>query len=248
MKAERMMTVRRFLIALPLAAVGLLAQRGGPPVPVLEEAGFQPIFDGTSMKGWDCDPNFWKVAGGEIVGETTATHQPPQNIFCIWRGDQPADFELKLQYKLTGADTGNSGIQYRSVELPDVATWVLKGYQFDIDARQTYTGQLYEERNRGFLALRGQISYIPNGKKVGSIGSTGDGDQLKSYIKAGDWNDVHIIARGNVLTHMLNGHVMSVTIDDDLPNRRLSGAIGIQLHKTPNDMKIETRNIRLKTF
>ena len=32
----------------------------------------------------------------------------------------PGDFELKLQYKLSGADTGNSGIQYRSVELPEV--------------------------------------------------------------------------------------------------------------------------------
>ena len=210
--------------------------------------GIRGIFDGKSMKGWDCDPDFWKAGDGEIVGETTAAHQPPQNIFCIWRGDQPADFELKLQYKLTGASSGNSGIQYRSVELPDVAKWVLKGYQFDIDAQQTYTGQLYEERNRGFLALRGQISYIPQGKKAGSIGSTGDSSQLKSYIKIEDWNEVHIIARGNVLTHLLNGHVMSVTIDDDVANRRLSGAIGIQLHKTPNAMKIETRNIRLKTF
>ncbi|MES1257423.1 MAG: DUF1080 domain-containing protein [Acidobacteriota bacterium] len=239
--------MRRLFIILPVAAAGLFAQPA-PPVPVLPESGFQPIFDGASMKGWDCDPDFWKVSDGEIIGETTAAHQPPQNIFCIWRGDQPADFELKLQYRLTGATSGNSGIQYRSMELPDVAKWVLKGYQFDIDAQQTYTGQLYEERNRGFLALRGQISYVPPGKKVGSIGSTGDSDQLKSYIKLNDWNDVHIIARGNVLTHLLNGHVMSVTIDDDLANRRLSGAIGIQLHKTPNAMKIEARNIRLKTF
>jgi hypothetical protein len=233
--------------ALSALAVALIAQRPSP-VPVLEESGFTPLFDGKSFKGWDCDPDFWKVADGIIVGETTKAHQPPQNIFCIYKGDQPADFELKLQYKLTGATSGNSGIQYRSVELPDVAKWVLKGYQFDIDGQQTYTGQLYEERNRGFLALRGQISYIPAGKKVGSIGTTGDSDLLKSFIKVGDWNDVHIIARGNVLTHMLNGHVMSVTIDDDLANRRLSGAIGIQLHKTPNDMKIEARNIRLKTF
>jgi hypothetical protein len=243
-----MKTPRILMIpALSALAVALIAQRP-PPVLVLEESGFTTLFDGKSFKGWDCDPDFWKVADGIIVGETTKAHQPPQNIFCIYKGDQPADFELKLQYKLTGATSGNSGIQYRSVELPDVAKWVLKGYQFDIDAQQTYTGQLYEERNRGFLALRGQISYIPAGKKVGAIGTTGDGDLLKSFIKVGDWNDVHIIARGNVLIHMLNGHVMSVTIDDDLANRRLSGAIGIQLHKTPNDMKIEARNIRLKTF
>lgn len=125
---------------------------------------------------------------------------------------------------------------------------MLKGYQFDIDAQQTYTGQMYEERGRGFLALRGQIVNVPEGKKPGSIGTTGDSDQLKSFIKMGDWNDVHIIARGNVMVHMINGHVMSVVVDDDLSNRRMAGEIGIRLHKTPNAMKMETRQIRLKTF
>ena len=41
----------------------------------------------------------------------------------------------------------------------------------DIDANQTYTGQIYEERGRGFLALRGMFSYIPDGKKAGSVSS-----------------------------------------------------------------------------
>ena len=222
--------------------------RGGPPVSALEETGFKTIFDGKTLDGWDCNPAFVKVVDGAIVGETTKDHQPPQNEFCIYRGSQPGDFELKLQYKLTGASSGNSGIQYRSVEMPEVAKWVLKGYQFDIDSNQVYTGQLYEERGRGFLALRGMVSYIPNGAKVGSIASTGDSDQLKGLVKLNDWNDVHIIARQNTLIHILNGHVMSVTVDDDAANRKMSGLIGLQIHKTPNDMKIEARNIRLKTF
>src|SRR5512146_2851201 len=75
---------------------------GGALVPALEEAGFKPIFDGSSLKGWDCDPSFWRVEGEAIVGETSSVHQPPQNIFCIWRGGQPADFELKMDYRLTG--------------------------------------------------------------------------------------------------------------------------------------------------
>jgi len=232
-------------VAIVFACPGLFAQT--PPVGPLQETGFTKIFDGT-MKNWDCDPGFWKVSDSVMTGETTAAHQPPQNIFCIWRGGQPGDFELKLEYRMTGANTGNSGIQYRSVELPDVAKWVLKGYQADIDSRQTYTGQLYEERGRGFLALRGQIAYIPNGAKVGSIGTTGDGDQLKGFIKNEDWNEIHIIARGNVLIHLINGHVTSVVVDDDVANRKMSGLIGIQLHKTPNPMKMEARNIRLKTF
>jgi len=219
---------------------------GGPTFGPVEETGFKPIFDGASLKGWDCDPNFWHVEGGAIVGETKADHQPPQNIFCIWRGGKPADFELKLDYRLTGADTGNSGIQYRSVELPDVAKWVLKGYQADIDARQTYTGQIYEERARGFLAHRGEFTYITDGQKPGIVASVGDNAELKSFIKVEDWNQIHIIARGNVLIQLINGHVMSQMIDDDKAGRKMDGLIGIQLHRTTGPMKIESRNIRIR--
>lgn len=219
----------------------------GPMVPPLEETGFKSIFDGKSLAGWDCDTDFWRAEGGVMTGETTADHQPKQNIFCIWKGGSPADFELKMDYKLTG-ETGNSGVQYRSVELPDVAKWVLKGYQADIDGKQQFTGQVYEERGRGFLALRGQIAYVPDGKKVGAIGSTGDGDQLKALIKVDDWNEIHIIARGNTIIQLINGHVMSVIIDDDKANRKMDGEIGIQLHKTTAAMKIESRKIRIKTF
>ncbi len=88
--------------------------------------------------------------------------QPQQNTFLIWRGGSPADFELRLQYRLTGF---NSGIQYRSIELPDIK-WAMKGYQFDMDGEQQYTGQIYEERARGFLAMRGQFTYIGSDGKA----------------------------------------------------------------------------------
>jgi hypothetical protein len=219
---------------------------GGPQILPVDEAGFRPIFDGKTMKDWDCDPDFWRVEEGIMIGETRADHQPPQNIFCIWRGGKPADFELKLQYKITGADSGNSGVQYRSVEMPEVAKWVLKGYQADIDAQQRYTGQVYEERGRAFLAMRGQFTYIGDGKKPALVSSLGDNNELKNVIKVEDWNDIHIIARGNVIIQMINGRVMSQLIDDDKAGRKLEGLLGIQLHKTPNAMKIESRNIRLK--
>jgi len=230
------------LFACALLTVALFGQ-----VKPLAETGFRPVFDGKSLTGWDCDPAFWRAENGVMIGETTAAHQPAQNIFCIWKGGTPGDFELKLEYKLTGA-TGNSGIQYRSVELPDVARWVMKGYQADIDGQQRYTGQIYEERNRGFLALRGQIVYAGEGKVLGSIGGTGEDSALKAAIHANDWNDLHIIARGNTLIQLINGHVMSIVVDDDKANRRMDGEIGVQLHKTTAAMKIESRNIRLKTF
>jgi hypothetical protein len=216
---------------------------GGPNFPAVEETGYKTIFDGKSLTGWDCDPDFWRVENGVMVGETKAGHQPQQNIFCIWRGGTGGDFELKLDYKITG---GNSGVQYRSVELPEVNRWVLKGYQADIDAAQQYTGQIYEERGRGFLALRGQINYVGESKRPGVIGSVGDNGELKALIKNDDWNSIQIIARGNTITQLINGHVMSMLIDDDKVSRKMDGLIGIQLHLTNTGMKIESRNIRIK--
>ena len=52
--------------------------------------------------------------------------------------------------------------------MPDAGKWVLKGYQADIDFDNRWTGQLYEEKGRGFLALRGQSTYIGDGVKRAS--------------------------------------------------------------------------------
>ena len=123
----------------------------------------------------------------------------------------------------------------------------MKGYQADMDGEQQYTGQIYEERGRGFLALRGQYTYIGAGKKPGMVGSLGDGNELKKLIHGSDWNTLDIMARGNTLAQTLNGRVMSMLIDDDGTNRKLSGLIGIQVHKGP-PMKVEVKNIRLKTL
>jgi hypothetical protein len=210
-------------------------------VAALEESGFQSIFDGKSLAGWDGDPGFWRAENGAIVGQTAADKQPKQNTFLIWRGGSPADFELKLQFKLTGF---NSGIQFRSIELPNIK-WAMKGYQADMDGEQKYTGQIYEERGRGFVAMRGQITYIADGKKPGVLGSLGDANELKSVIKSEDWNDLDVLARGNTIVQLINGRVTSMLIDDDTANRRMDGLIGIQIHVGP-PMKIEARNIRIK--
>jgi hypothetical protein len=202
---------------------------------------FSSIFDGKTLQGWDGDPAYWRVENGALVGETKPGAIPKQNTFLIWRGGSPADFELKAEYRLTG---GNSGIQYRSVELPEIR-WAMQGYQADIDAAQQYTGQIYEERGRGFLALRGQSVSVDTGAKPALLGTLGDDAELKAAIHSQGWNEYHILARGNTVIQILNGRVMSVLVDNDTANRKLDGLIGIQLH-AGEPMKIEVRNIRLR--
>lgn len=211
--------------------------------PAFAGQGFVSIFDGKTLAGWDGDPAYWRVEGGAMVGETKPGAIPKQNTFLIWRGGAPGDFELTAEYRLTG---GNSGIQYRSAEVPGIR-WAMKGYQADIDAEQKYTGQIYEERGRGFLALRGQSASIETGAKPALAGTLGSDDELKAAIHAGGWNEYRIVARGNVLIQILNRRVMSMLVDDDTANRKMEGLIGIQLH-AGEPMKIEVRNIRLRTY
>ena len=77
------------------------------------------------------------------------------------------------------------------------------------------------------------------------IGTLGSSDELKALIKDKDWNQFHVIARGNTIIHILNGHVTGVFVDDDTKNRTLKGLIGFQIHVGP-PMKVEFRNIWLK--
>ncbi|HEX5024093.1 MAG TPA: DUF1080 domain-containing protein [Agriterribacter sp.] len=120
--------------------------------------GFEPIFDGKTLNGWKGDSIHWRVEDGSLVGEITPSTTIQKNTFMIWQGGQPKDFELKLDFKIT--ESGNSGINYRSEMFEDVP-FALKGYQADIDGKNSYTGQNYEERGRTTLAYRGQKPLYP---------------------------------------------------------------------------------------
>jgi hypothetical protein len=224
--------------------------RGAAPLNFEDRTGFQPIFDGASMKNWDGDPRYWRAENGALVGETTAANKLTENTFAIWRGGEPADFELKLEYRMSAT---NSGIQFRSVQVPVgegrppvTGRWAMKGYQADIDFENQFTGMIYEERGRGFLMQRGQAIEIgPDGVSRMIASLEGHADELKALIKPGDWNTVHLIARGNTILNIVNGHVTAFIVDDDVKGRALNGFIGLQLH-VGAPMKIEFRNIYLK--
>jgi hypothetical protein len=219
---------------------------------------FISIFDGKTLKGWDGDPAYWRAENGNLVGEITPATILKTNSFITWQGGQPADFELKLEFRITKA--GNSGINYRSEPFPEVK-YALKGYQADIDGANRYTGQNYEERGRTTLAYRGEkVTVNALANDTGSVrnsvknnawlertvtGSLGTSNDLQAKIKAEDWNTCHIIAKGNRLQHYINGILMSDVTDNDKKNGKAKGWLGVQVHVGP-PMKVEFRNIMLK--
>jgi hypothetical protein len=176
------------------------------------------------------------------VGEVTPSKQIQTNSFLIYTKSQAGDFEFKAQFKISNG--GNSGVNYRSEELADIP-YALKGYQADIDGENVYTGQNYEERGRGFLAMRGQNAVINNSKDAFIIKSIGNSDSLKSKIKVDDWNEIHLIVKGNNMQHYINGILMSEITDNDASSSKLSGLIGLQVHVS-KEMKVAYKNIQLK--
>lgn len=219
--------------------------------------GFVNIFDGKTMRDWEGDTTYWRVENGNLVGEITPARVLKNNSFIIWKGGTPSDFELTLECKITKA--GNSGINYRSIQLTDVPH-ALKGYQADIDGANRYTGQSYEERGRTTLAYRGEIvtvnapassaalnDQVKNNAWLGRTvtGSLGNSDSLKNFIKSEDWNKIHLIVKGNRMKHYINNILMSDVSDNDTVNGKSSGLLGIQVHVGP-PMKVEFRDIRLK--
>lgn len=223
--------------------------------PVENEDGFVNLFDGKTLNGWEGDTAVWRMEDGIVTGQITETSAPlKSNTFLIWRGGSPADFELKGQYKIS--PKGNSGIQYRSKEVENVP-YGLKGYQFDIDGENTYTGQNYEERERSIIAFRGQKVTLPVVTEPVSAlakrnvwtasvvtGTLGNSDSLKADINPG-WNDFRLVIKGNHLQHYINGVLMCDVTDDDTANRMFSGLLGLQMH-AGHIMKVEFKDLRIK--
>lgn len=248
--------------ALTLLAYGLLSNgetssQAALPAKISQD-GFTSIFDGKSLDGWEFDPVYWSVKDEAIVGEITAATVLKNNTFIIWKGGELGDFELKVDFWIS--EKGNSGVQYRSdrfTELP----YALRGYQADIDGGNLYTGQNYEERKRTTLAYRGQKTRIDSAPdSITSVGGfvrnnawkglvlveeLGDRAALGTQIKKGDWNTIHIVAKGNLMQHYVNGTLMSEVLDEDSKNRKQSGLFGFQVHVGP-PMKVMFKNILLK--
>jgi len=249
---------RAFIAAAGALAVApglaVAAQRPKAPVrkdqPVMPRAaqgdgpGFKALFDGRTLDGWAGDPTYWRVEDGAIVGEITPKTILRSNTFLVWQGGEVEDFELKAQFRISKG--GNSGVNYRSILVEDEITpanrFAMSGLQFDIDGGNLFTGMVYEERGRSFLARRGQFSRVDQ-EPAQVIGSIGEAAALRAAISA-DWNEAHIIAKGPALYHLLNGQLMAAAIDEAAKRRR-KGLLGVQVHVGP-PMKVEYRNIRLK--
>jgi Domain of Unknown Function (DUF1080) len=241
---------------------GVMGSSGGArPSGVMrpDKDGFVSIFDGKTLDHWKGDTTYWRVEDGCLVGVVTPATLLKRNTFIIWQGVMPENFEIKVDFKVSAL--GNSGINYRS-EMIEGQPYALRGYQADLNGPGEYTGSNYEERGRTTIASRGQKVTLPPIPADDSLkdhikdnqwlpkivtGSLGDPAALKAAIKVDDWNEYHIVVKGNRMLHYVNGVLMSDVTDNDTVNRRMNGWMGVQVHVGP-PMRIAYRNFMLKTL
>ena len=204
---------------------------------------FVPIFNGTDLTGWRGDAKYWSVQDGCITG-ITPQGGISENNFLIWTGGEPADFEIKLSYKL---EDGNSGIYFHSKErAPASKAEMLVGPQADFSADHVWTGVVMEYLPREKLAERGRkVLYTEQGERK-DAGSVGDPKELLKVVRNNDWNDYHVIVRGNLILLRINDVVMSEVRDHD-PRRARSGLLALQVQTGPV-MKVQFKNIHLRQF
>lgn len=208
-----------------------------------QESGFRPIFDGESLQGWSGDESFWQVKNSAIVAESTPENPCKKNTFLVWKDGRLDDFELKLKFKISGSESANSGIQFRSQIAEDGH---VVGYQADIDLAGQWLGACYDEHGRGTLAKRGEkIVMTAEGRQVQSPAGQPSAEEVLESVKPGEWNTYHIIARGNEITLKLNDLVSTTFVDNNKQERDFSGVLALQLHSGP-PMKVEFKDIHLK--
>jgi hypothetical protein len=228
----------------PLAALaaGLLVAAVSLPAHAQDTGKWVKLFNGKDLSGWSYDETYWSVQDGAITGKTTPENLlRGYNTFCVLTEREPANFQLRLKYRIVG---GNSGVQYRS-RVIDEDKWIVGGYQADIDSKTTYSGINYDERGRGILADRGQLVEIAADGAKHTIAFADKMHLQELVVKPEDWNEYLIVARGNHLQHFINGVLMSEVVDRQSAEAEERGVIALQCHQGPA-MSVQFKDIELQ--
>ncbi len=188
---------------------------------------WQLLFNGKNLRGWRVlnGSAEFKVEGGAIVGvsklNTPNTFLATEKVY----GDFILEYETWMEREL------NSGVQIRSLSLPEYQNGRVHGYQIELEASpRAWSGGIYDEARRGWLY---NLECNP---------------AAKTAYKPEAWNHFRVEALGNNIRVWLNG-VATADIVDDLT---ASGFIALQVHSIGNDSSkagktVRFRNLKIRT-
>ena len=190
------------------------------------ETGFQDIFDGKTLNGWEGNLDWFRVEDGAIIAGSLEKEIPNNEFLCTT--SEHEDFELRLEARLIGMDARNAGIQFRSMRIKDHHE--VRGYQCDMGVigENNIWGWMYDEsRRRKFLVEAPQKPVV-------------------DHFKKDDWNEIVIRCEGPKIQISVNG-VTTVDYTEEDPEIERSGIIGLQVHGGPAQ-EASYRQIRIKSL
>jgi len=234
---------------LAIGAPSRTAQTRDPQQSV--EQGFQALFDGRTLAGWNAVPlstsSDWSVHDGAIAGVGSADRLS----YLVWKDHTLTDFELRLRYRLL--TEGNTGVEIRAI--PDVSRRrPFEGYHADIIhgiSQSNYLGgwdfhfaKRAEHQRTEHACPRGTRLVIAENDSPHA--TTIENGLTADDVNERDWNDVRIIATGNHFEYFINSKLASEFTDNRRSGRLDQGAIGLQLHN--RGMRVEFKDLRIRTL
>jgi Domain of Unknown Function (DUF1080) len=200
-----------------------------PPEPIPADApleeGYERIFNGTDLTGWEGKEGLWVVEKGMLIGRSTGIKQ---NEFIGYK-ENFKDFILKFKFQLvagTGKGMINSGCQFRSQRVPNSTEAC--GYQADIG--EGWWGALYDESRRNKVLVKPAK------------------EDVEKALKRNQWNDYVVQAQGDKIVLEING-VKMIEWTETEPAEKVArdGRIFFQVH-SGGPLEIRLKDIRIKKF
>ncbi len=264
----------RMILPLALASFTFLAPISHAGEPPAKEQDFTPLFNGRDLSGWstflqkhgkNADPDHViTIENGVIHLYKNAANGDNVVMGYIATEKEYGDYHLRVQYRW-GAKKfrpryelkRDAGIYYH-IQGPD-AVWP-QALQFQVE--QTNVGDLIalygfqldswvdpktpEGKTPTFLdPAHGGVARVLGGKGVAMQ------KHLAGEFEVEAWNTAEVIAQGNSVTHILNGHVVNrgtgVRLVDpahpDAPARTITrGRIALEIEAA----EIEFRNVEIR--
>jgi hypothetical protein len=198
-----------------------------PPEPIPEDAaleeGYERIFNGKDLTGWEGNEKIWLVEKGLLIGRSAGIKH---NEF-VGSKESYKDFILKFKFQLVGIEGKgmiNSGCQFRSQRVPNNTEAC--GYQADIG--EGWWGALYDESRRNKVLVKPAK------------------EDVEKAIKRNQWNDYVVHAQGDKIVLEING-VKMIEWTETEPAEKVArdGRIFFQVH-SGGPLEIRLKDIRIK--
>lgn len=208
-----------------------------------------------NLEEWSDPSDWWKEEEGVIFAESQGGKNLPPIHYLFWNGSLKGDFELSLEYRIIATEPQDAGVNFRIEHRDKMNNNNLIGYQAELDTAFLYGKMPFIRQGKLFGNIHDgkRTRMFKRSLKV-TIAEDGSEKQTplpkkfvprKVFRKPPEWNQCHIVVKGNHIKLYLNDVLANELIDEDVKMKSTGDAIALQFRPN-NKHRYEVRNIRYK--